>query len=293
MPVVVPVAAPDDVAVRHRLARRAVGLVEALGHTPRASPVAADGVDDERADPDVRDGRRELHVVAAALDLHGRDVREGGHREIGEERRDRRRQELGQRRCAQKAPREHTGERQDGDSDEQEQQQSPGHRAEATHVPGGRFCPLGGYGLPERGSVIPLPRHTIRARVPGRGPCGNSGPSGVANHTHGGGGWSLMRDRWRRGALGLGLVGVIATLTLVLVGAATGYDGNATSVQDGRLGKPDAARTGRPDAGSIKIDEQRARLGLQRRPDQHPLPGWRSGLVRLGARGSTRSRSWR
>ena len=48
VPVVVAVAAPDDVALRHRLARRAVGLVEALRHPPAAAPVAADGVDDER-----------------------------------------------------------------------------------------------------------------------------------------------------------------------------------------------------------------------------------------------------
>ena len=37
-----------------------------------------------------------------------------------------------------------------------------------------------------------------------------------------------MRETWRRGALGLGLVGVVVALTLVVVGAATGYDGNAT-----------------------------------------------------------------
>ena len=62
-----------------------------------------------------------------------------------------------------------------------------------------------------------------------------------------------MRDRWRRGALGLGIVGVIATLTLVLVGAATGYDGKATSVQEGVSGNP-TCPSGTAGAGSIKIE---------------------------------------
>ena len=47
-----------------------------------------------------------------------------------------------------------------------------------------------------------------------------------------------MREKWRRGVLGLGLVGVVVALTLVLVGAATGYGGNASKVDVGVAGNP-------------------------------------------------------
>ena len=81
-----------------------------------------------------------------------------------------------------------------------------------------------------------------------------------------------MRDRWRRGALGLGLVGVVATLTLVLVGAATGYNGNATRVETGVSGNP-SCPDGTADAGSTKIDG----------PDV--VPGYDDGTIRITARG--------
>ncbi len=51
-----------------------------------------------------------------------------------------------------------------------------------------------------------------------------------------------MRERWRRGVLGLGLSGVLVALTLVIVGAATGYDGNASSVDEGVSGQPALSR---------------------------------------------------
>ncbi len=98
VPVVVAVAAPDDVAFRHRLARRAVGLVEALRDAPGTVPVGADSVDHECADTDVRHGGRELDVVAFTLDRECRDVRERGHREVRKRWRDGGRKRVGERR---------------------------------------------------------------------------------------------------------------------------------------------------------------------------------------------------
>ena len=82
-----------------------------------------------------------------------------------------------------------------------------------------------------------------------------------------------MREKWRRGALGLGLIGVVAALTLVIVGAATGYNGNATTVDVGVAGNP-RCPAGTADAGSIKIDGSRAR-----RRD------YNDGRIRITARG--------
>ena len=62
-----------------------------------------------------------------------------------------------------------------------------------------------------------------------------------------------MREDGRRAALGLGLVGVVAALTLVIVRRCDGYDGNATDVDPG-VPATRAARAGTADAGSIKID---------------------------------------
>ena len=54
--------------------------------------------------------------------------------------------------------------------------------------------------------------------------------------------------------LGIGLVGLVAALTLVIAGAATGYDsGKADDVQEGVADNP-RCPTGTADAGSIKID---------------------------------------
>ena len=80
-----------------------------------------------------------------------------------------------------------------------------------------------------------------------------------------------MRDRGKRGVLGLGLVGVVMALTLVLVGAATGYDGDASKVEEGVSGNP-RCPAGSADAGSIKIDAQQAEAGGLRRPDQDHRP---------------------
>jgi uncharacterized repeat protein (TIGR01451 family) len=63
-----------------------------------------------------------------------------------------------------------------------------------------------------------------------------------------------MRERGRRTVLGLGLVGVVAALMLVIVGAATGYDsGKADDVQEGVADNP-RCPAGTADAGSIKIE---------------------------------------
>jgi uncharacterized repeat protein (TIGR01451 family) len=81
-----------------------------------------------------------------------------------------------------------------------------------------------------------------------------------------------MRERLGRGALGIGLIGVLVALTLVIVGAATGYDGNASSVEEGVSGNP-RCPAGTADAGSIKIDGSQ----LQ--------PGDFDGRIRITARG--------
>ena len=62
-----------------------------------------------------------------------------------------------------------------------------------------------------------------------------------------------MRAKWRRGVLGFGLSGVLVALTLVIVGAATGDDGNPSRVQEGVSGNP-RCPAGTAGAGSIKID---------------------------------------
>jgi uncharacterized repeat protein (TIGR01451 family) len=81
-----------------------------------------------------------------------------------------------------------------------------------------------------------------------------------------------MRKRGKRGVLALGLVGVVIALTLVLVGAATGYDGNASKVEEGVSGNP-RCPAGSANAGSIKIDGSQ----LQ--------PGDFDGRIRITARG--------
>ncbi len=47
-----------------------------------------------------------------------------------------------------------------------------------------------------------------------------------------------MRKTLGRGALGLGLISVVMALTLVIAGAAVGYEGNATSVDEGVADNP-------------------------------------------------------
>jgi uncharacterized repeat protein (TIGR01451 family) len=81
-----------------------------------------------------------------------------------------------------------------------------------------------------------------------------------------------MRAKWRRGVLGLGLSGVVVALTLVIVGAATGYDGSASKVDEGVSGNP-SCPAGTADAGSLKIDGSQ----LQ--------PGDFGGRIRITARG--------
>ena len=94
-----------------------------------------------------------------------------------------------------------------------------------------------------------------------------------------------MRKRMGRGALGLGLIGVVMALTLVIAGAATGDDGDRHGDTVGRFRTTRAVRRGRPAPGSIKIESNQLDR-LQRRPDQHHPPRWHAGLVRLGARRS-------
>jgi uncharacterized repeat protein (TIGR01451 family) len=81
-----------------------------------------------------------------------------------------------------------------------------------------------------------------------------------------------MRAKWRRGVLGLGLSGVLVALTLVIVGAATGYDGSASKVEEGVSGNP-RCPAGTAGAGSIKID------GSQLQPGDY------GGRIRITARG--------
>ena len=69
-----------------------------------------------------------------------------------------------------------------------------------------------------------------------------------------------MRAKWRRGMLGLGLGGALVALTLVIVGAATGYNGSASSVETGVSGNP-RCPAGTADAGSIKIDGSQLAVG--------------------------------
>ena len=81
-----------------------------------------------------------------------------------------------------------------------------------------------------------------------------------------------MREKWRRGVLGLGLTGVVVALTLVLVGAATGYSGNASKIDVGVAGNP-RCPAGTADAGSIKIDGSQLAVG------------YNDGRIRITARG--------
>ncbi len=81
-----------------------------------------------------------------------------------------------------------------------------------------------------------------------------------------------MRETWRRGVLGLGLTGVVVALTLVLVGAATGYGGNASKIDVGVAGNP-RCPAGTADAGSIKID------------GSNLVAGYNDGRISITARG--------
>jgi uncharacterized repeat protein (TIGR01451 family) len=83
-----------------------------------------------------------------------------------------------------------------------------------------------------------------------------------------------MRKRWSRATLASGLVAAAAVLTLALTGVATGYDGDATRVEEGVASNP-RCPSGTADAGSIKIDDAQLK------------PGDFGGRIRITARGGT------
>src|SRR6478672_6283628 len=82
-----------------------------------------------------------------------------------------------------------------------------------------------------------------------------------------------MRKRMGRGALGLGLIGVVMALTLVVVGAATGDDGDPTGIQSGVSGNPRCPK-GTAGAGSIKIESNQ-------------LENYNDGRISITRRGGT------
>ncbi len=89
-----------------------------------------------------------------------------------------------------------------------------------------------------------------------------------------------MRKRWGRATLASGLVAAAAVLTLVISGAATGYDGDLATVEPGVSGNPKCP-AGTADAGSIKIDGSQLAAGDYK------------GRIRITARDSNPDRiSW-
>ena len=140
---------------------------------------------------------------------------------------------------------------------------------------GGRTYPIEGVSSPF-GAIRSEPECRSCPTGARTGPPGSTAEQG--------GGWTLMRKRWRKPTIGLGLFALAVGVTLVIAGAATadhGYEGNATShvLVDGNPRCPE----GTSDAGTPQDRRQQARRGLRRRIDRHHRARRRSRRVQLEA----------
>ena len=175
-----------------------VRLVEALRHPPAAVLVAANGVDDERPDADVRDGRGGTgRSRCSLLDVHtGVDVRERRHRKIRQQRRDGRREQVGgQASAGSSMPARPQARGADAPT-------SGTRRRRVTRVRrlAGIWSGFCRFAWTTRTREVPPPLSAYDRMSECRSwPLRGQWSAGV-QRSHGGGGRTLMRETWRRGS---------------------------------------------------------------------------------------------
>ena len=242
----------------------------------------------ERARADVGDGGRELDVTVVAFDGRARrDLGERRHREVGNPRRRRGRQRVGKAGSTQ-APRHCADEHDDRDPDQEPDGEAARHGATVAGRPAAPPT-SGGSNYPIEGVAIPLRSHNLRIQSAGQYPRRIGSPGEYRGERV-----NQMR-RSKRVALAAGLVSLVATLTVVIAGAATAnhgsYPGPARHTSRSRAIRD--VRRARQTQGASRSRTTQLVDGLQRRANQHHGARWQPRRVQLGSSSTTPSTSRR